>query len=202
MFPILLAIILAFLSGSLPFSYLIGKVFFDVNLKEIGSGNPGATNLFRNVSRKAGIVALGLDALKGALPVLFLPSLLFPEGAAGLSVVDGATLVGLAAILGHVFTPFLKFRGGKGVATSLGAFLALAPVPVAIIAVVCLPIMIATRYVALGSVLGAIMFPVLVFILEEPSWLMRVIVVLIGVLIVVRHSSNIRRLLKGEESKI
>lgn len=203
---LLIAIALGFLCGSLPFSFWIGRAIFGVDLRKVGSGNPGATNLMRSVNKKAGIAGLLLDALKGGLPAWLLPLWLTPAGAAvgewALSSGDVGVLVAMAAILGHVFSPFLAFRGGKGVATSLGAFLALAPVPMLITMAVCLPVMALTRYVALGSVMGALIFPALVWAMGGFGLLLRIVAVVLGLLIIWRHRSNIKRLLRGTESKV
>jgi glycerol-3-phosphate acyltransferase PlsY len=160
----------------------------------------------RSVSKKAGIAGLLLDALKGGLPTWLLPLWLAPVGGAvgewALSPGDVGVLVAMAAILGHVFSPFLAFRGGKGVATSLGAFMALAPVPMLITMAICLPVMALTRYVALGSVMGAVIFPALVWAMGGFGLLLRIVAVVLGLLIIWRHRSNIKRLLQGTEKKV
>lgn len=200
MIVLLLSIVLAFLIGSLPFSYWISKSIFKIDLLKVGSGNPGATNLYRSASKKGGLFALFLDASKGIFPVLVFPQA-FPI-TENISPPNAALLIGVSAIMGHIFSPFLGFRGGKGVATSLGVFLALAPKAVGITFLICFPILVATRWVALASVTGSIVLPVCIFIFYPTSFLLKIFSVFIGVVIVIRHRSNIKRIFTGTETKI
>lgn len=195
----------------------MGRYLYGVDLRRVGSGNPGATNLMRSVGKKPGAAALMLDAFKGGLPAWGVPRWLTPEGvwlnavhAGGqggltgpaLTMADVGVLVGLAAILGHVFSPFLGFRGGKGVATSLGVFLALAPGPMLLTMAVCIPVIAVTRIISVGSLLGAVVFPGLVWASGVGGWLLRGVSAGLGVLIIWRHRSNIRRLWMGTEKRL
>jgi acyl phosphate:glycerol-3-phosphate acyltransferase len=181
----------AYLIGSIPTGLLLGKAY-GIDVRKEGSGNIGATNLYRTVGRKVGIITLIGDCLKGMLPVVLVKfSTLPPEFAAW---------VGLAAFCGHVFSVFLKFKGGKGVATALGVFLALAPLAVAIAMALFAGLMFLWRYVSLGSISAAAAMPLAVFFLGG-SRTVTTITFIISLIIIVRHHENIGRLLSGNESK-
>ncbi len=190
---IILALLIgsAYLIGSIPTGLLFGKAY-GIDVRKEGSGNIGATNLYRTVGRKVGIFTLVGDCLKGLLPVMFVKfSALPPEFAAW---------VGLAAFCGHVFSVFLKFRGGKGVATALGVFLALAPLAVAIAIALFAGMMFVWRYVSLGSISAAAIMPLAVFFLGG-SRTVTVVTLVIAVIVIIRHQENIRRLISGNESR-
>ncbi len=188
---LLIVIGTAYLIGSIPTGLLLGKAY-GIDVRKEGSGNIGATNLYRTVGRKVGIITLIGDCLKGLFPVLLVKlSALPPEYAA---------LVGLAAFCGHVFSIFLKFKGGKGVATALGVFLALAPLAVAIAIALFAFIMFLWRYVSLGSISAAAAMPLAVYLLGGNKTVTGVTAV-IAVIVIIRHIENIKRLLAGTESK-
>jgi glycerol-3-phosphate acyltransferase PlsY len=181
----------AYLIGSIPTGLLLGKAY-GIDVRKEGSGNIGATNLYRTVGRKVGIITLICDCLKGLLPVLLVTfSALPPESAA---------LVGLAAFCGHVFSVFLTFKGGKGVATALGVFLALAPLAVAIAIVLFAVCMFIWRYVSLGSIAAAIVMPLAVYFLGG-SRSVAVVTLVIAAIVIIRHRENIKRLISGTENK-
>lgn len=189
--------LLGFLSGSVPWSYLLGRMR-GVDLRKMGSGNVGATNLFRSCGWKAGVAGLLLDALKGYLPVLV--------ALGGLPGVDHArdwtvAATGAAAVLGHVFTPWLGFRGGKGVATTLGVLLGLCPLAVLAGLVVFIVVQRLSGYVSLGSLAAAATMVPAVFVLGEYSVPVKVLVCVVAALVILRHRSNIRRLAAGEENR-
>lgn len=181
----------AYLLGSIPTGLLLGRVY-GIDVRREGSGNIGATNLYRTVGRKVGIITLIGDCLKGLLPVLavryYMPS------------VELAAWVGLAAFCGHVFSVFLKLRGGKGVATALGVFLALAPLAVVCALAVFAGLMLRWRYVSLGSIGAAAVMPLAVVLLGGGNVLVLVTVV-IAAIVIVRHRENIRRLVAGTENR-
>ena len=189
---ILLTTVLPFLFGSIPFGYVVGKLK-GVDVRQHGSGNIGATNVSRVLGKKYGALVLLLDALKGALPVLTVKLLGLPE--------EYQVLSGLFAVLGHCFSPFLKFRGGKGVATGLGAFIVISPKITLLAFFIFLAVFLLTRYVSLSSITAALSYPLLYRFLEKPSELSFILVSLTALVIVGKHHSNIRRLLKGEEKK-
>jgi glycerol-3-phosphate acyltransferase PlsY len=181
----------AYLLGSIPTGLLLGKAY-GIDVRKEGSGNIGATNLYRTVGRKVGVMTLVGDCLKGLLPVLAVKySALPPEYAAW---------VGLAAFCGHVFSVFLRFRGGKGVATALGVFLALSPLAVAAALGVFIVLMLVWRYVSLGSVAAAAVMPLAVWLLGGGRSLI-VVTTLIAVIVIIRHIENIKRLVSGTENR-
>lgn len=185
-------VVISYLVGSIPTGLLLGKAY-GIDVRKEGSGNIGATNLYRTLGRKVGVMTLIGDCLKGLVPVLAIKfSTLPPEYAAW---------VGLSAFSGHVFSMFLRFRGGKGVATALGVFLALAPMAVAIAIAVFAALMFAWRYVSLGSICAAAVMPVAVALLGGSSRTLVVVTLLIAVVVIVRHHENIRRLIAGTENR-
>jgi glycerol-3-phosphate acyltransferase PlsY len=189
----MLAILLvtAYLLGSIPTGLLLGKAY-GIDVRKEGSGNIGATNLYRTVGRKVGVITLIGDCLKGLIPVLVVTFSSMPA--------EYAAWVGLAAFCGHVFSVFLKFKGGKGVATALGVFLALAPLAVSISLAVFTTLMLIWRYVSLGSVAAAATMPLAVLLLRGDAVLVTVTLI-IAVVVIAKHHENIRRLLAGTESR-
>jgi len=190
---ILLMLVLAgaYLLGSIPTGLLLGKAY-GVDVRKEGSGNIGATNLYRTVGRKVGVMTLAGDCLKGLLPVLAVKYSSLP--------LEYAAWVGLAAFCGHVFSVFLKFRGGKGVATALGVFLALSPLALAIALGVFILVMLVWRYVSLGSISAAAVMPIAVWLLGGGR-VMGVVTMIVAVIVIIRHTENIRRLAAGTESR-
>ena len=188
---------LGFLSGSVPYSWLLGRLK-GTDIRKVGSGNAGATNLMRVCGAGYGFIGLLLDALKGALPV-------FAAANGFLNVPQGndtaVALVAICAVLGHVFTPWLGFNGGKGVATALGALLVLSPVSVATAVTVFVLVLLLTRYVSLGSICAAVFMIPAVFLFDPGKTAVQAVMSLVAILIIVRHKSNILRLIRGEESK-
>ncbi len=188
--------------GSLPWGLWLGLAFRGVDVRTVGSGNLGATNVYRSLGRGIGVATLLLDAAKGALPVLLVPrsplGAAFPGGAQWCAIA-----VGLAAIAGHVWTFLAGFRGGKGVATAAGVMMALAPVPLAGSAVLFVVVVAISRYISLGSIAGAAAFPVFLALLSprgmrQPTFALAVVV---AALLIARHRGNMGRLLRGEERR-
>ncbi len=190
--------IFAYLAGSIPTAVWYGKIFHGIDVRQHGSGNAGATNSLRTLGKKAGIIVLIVDFLKGFLAVKAI-SLFSSETDGVLSLI-----MGLAVIAGHIFPIFAQFRGGKGVATAMGVLVATFPWAALGCMVVFMMIVVATKYVSLGSILGALAFPIqLTFNLWNDNadkyaigfaWL-------IFIILAVMHRQNIQRLLKGTESK-
>lgn len=188
-----LALALSYVLGSVPTGLWLGLRLRGVDIRERGSKNIGAANTMRVLGKTLGAAALVADVAKGAIPVLVI---------ANLSQWEQAPLAcGLAAILGHTLSLFLRFRGGKGVATSLGAFAALCPLPTAIAAGVFALVVAATRMVSAGSITAALALAIAVFTIDH-SVQIRVAATLVALLIVVRHRSNIARIWRGEESRL
>lgn len=198
LWPGITYVLAGFLSGSIPWSWLLGR-FRGIDIRKEGSGNAGATNLLRVCGRGAGLTGLFLDTLKGALPVLAAK-----HGITGIATPAGEWVLALTAILaviGHVFSPWLGFKGGKGVATTLGVLLVLSPLTVASGLVAFLLVLSITRYVSLGSISAAVAVIPSVFIFEPDRFPVQIIICLVAVLVVIRHKSNIVKLLHGEENR-
>jgi acyl phosphate:glycerol-3-phosphate acyltransferase len=191
------ALALSYLSGSIPFAAIAGRLR-GVDLRKQGSGNLGATNVFRVLGWKIGLLVFLADALKGALPVLYLP----PRIVSAREPILWAIACGIAAIAGHVRPVFLKLRrGGKGVATAAGVFFALAPVPMAITFAVFVVVVLASGYVSLGSMLSAIVLPTLLLVTLGPRSPLFLVSAVIAVFVFWTHRSNIGRLRRGEEHR-
>jgi glycerol-3-phosphate acyltransferase PlsY len=195
--PYLIAAAISYLLGSIPFGYLLVRIFRGEDVRESGSGNIGATNVARK-SRALGIATLFLDASKGLAAVL-LARVLFSEPHHRLIMTTAAFF----AVCGHLFPVWLKFRGGKGVATSLGAFILLTPKSVLCMVIVFLIVAVAFRYVSLASVSAAVAFPVLAWTLHEyvDSWQL-LLIAMVSALVIWKHRQNIVRLASGTESKL
>ena len=203
------AIIGAYLLGSIPFGLLIAKAH-GKDLRSIGSGNIGATNVSRAFGRKWAYVCFALDVLKGMIPMLVIMFIAKPAEVIMLLL---WLLVGCAAILGHIFPIYLKFKGGKGVATSFGIALGLWPYYTigALFAIVTwVVVVLIWRYVSLASIVGSVIFPVVLIlaIILKPDWDLHslwpllVAATAIPLMVIIRHRENIQRLLAGTESKI
>jgi len=198
---VLVSIAIGYLSGALPFGLWLGQGFRGVDVRTLGSKNLGATNVYRVLGPPLGIATLLLDVAKGALPVWLVPKLALAQSFPGGPAVC-AVAVGLAAVAGHVWTCFARFRGGKGVATTVGVLLAIAPLAFAVFVGVFVLTVAITRYVSLGSVLGALAFAVTLLVRAggfgtPAAWLGT----LLALLVIVRHRENLRRLVRGEERR-
>jgi len=192
-----LALALSYASGSLPFAWLAGRVA-GVDLRQQGSGNLGATNVFRVLGWKIGVAVFLADALKGALPVLLLP----PRINSAMDPTLWGIACGVAAIAGHVRPVFLRFRkGGKGVATAAGVFFALAPVPMLVTFAVFVAVVLATGYVSLGSLLSAVVLPSLLLVTQGPRAPLFAVSLVIAAFVFWTHRANIGRLRRGEEHR-
>lgn len=196
----LLTAAISYLSGSIPFGYLLVRLIRGEDIRKSGSGNIGATNVSRK-SPALGLVTLVLDALKGLIPVM--AALAFGHRH-GLDAYLLASTAALFAILGHIFPVWLHFRGGKGVATGLGSWIGLAPRGVLVMVLVFLVMVALFRYISLGSIIGAAIFPVATWLLHEyhntPAILG--IMAACSLLIIGKHHPNLRRLLSGTENRI
>jgi len=192
-----------YIIGSIPFGLLIGKMN-NVDIREHGSGNIGATNVLRTLGKKWGYLCFLCDFLKGLLPVIIA---VYVAGKSGIGVEYAPSVAVICTVLGHVFTIFLKFKGGKGIATSAGAIMALAPYALLVTIIIWVIVFKSSGYVSLASILGAIAIPFLALgenylqLHEEPisSTSLGVLFVL-GTLATVKHKSNIKRLMNGTEA--
>jgi acyl phosphate:glycerol-3-phosphate acyltransferase len=193
--PWLLSIPIAYLLGSIPFGYVLVKIFLHQDIRTTGSGNIGATNVVRSGATGLGIATLLLDCGKAFLAVKIAQHLA-PGN------YDLATAAAVAAILGHVFPIWLGFRGGKGVASALGVFLALSPAAAGCTFAIFLVIFLITRYVSLASVIGSAFFPLFgLYFVPQKTPIVIAGFLFIPLLIIVKHHENIRRLLSGTESR-
>jgi glycerol-3-phosphate acyltransferase PlsY len=191
----LVSIILSYLLGAVPFGLLFSKLFSDVDVRTIGSGNIGATNVLRAAGKTAAVLTLLADALKGLLPVLVVKTVFQDDAVAALS--------GAAAVLGHVFPLYLKFKGGKGVATSYGVVLAVAPWTGLVCLVVWGLVAFVWRYSSLSALISFACYPLLTFFgASNPSKPYGLLSLFIFCMIYYRHRENIRRLLSGAEPRI
>ena len=198
----LLLMITAYLVGSIPTALLISKSFFNIDIREYGSGNMGATNTFRILGPKFGTIVMLGDMLKGVLAVALynlLPYYLTNE-------FDRTNLMiglGMAAVAGHIYPIWAQFRGGKGVATLFGMVLAIQPVVAVSCVAVFVSVLFLTRYVSLSSILAGIALPICVlWIYNEKELFYRVFAVAVAALVILTHQKNISRLLKGSESRV
>ncbi|WP_031500417.1 glycerol-3-phosphate 1-O-acyltransferase PlsY [Bryobacter aggregatus] len=185
---------LCFLLGSLPFGAWIVRLKTGKDVTAMGSGNIGATNVLRTTGKLAGILTLALDIGKGVLAVWLADH--FTEGNA-----LWMSAAAVAVMLGHGFSPFMNFKGGKAVASFAGAFAYLTPLPFWCIALLFVAVVAYSRYISLGSVLGAIFFPFAVWLILHPSWPVLLASLIAGVFVTWRHSANIERLRAGTENR-
>ena len=197
-----LLILIAYVLGSIPNALWVGKTFKNIDVREHGSKNTGSTNAARVLGAKLGIFTLILDILKGALPT-YLGIVLGANLLTRITGIDKLDIIviGMAAILGHTFSLFLKFKGGKAVATTLGVFLVLVPYAILILLVVFFVIFGLTRYVSLASIISAVVLPIAVYFTTRHIPL-TVLGIIIGLLVIIRHKENIKRLINGTESKL
>jgi glycerol-3-phosphate acyltransferase PlsY len=189
----------AYLIGSIPTGYLMTRIFSGVDIRSAGSKNVGATNVYRVAGKVPGVLTLIIDILKGALVVIVVAPLCFnhiPE----VDEIFFRTLLGLIAVCGHIWSLFLKFKGGKGVAATIGVTGALAPMPLALSLAVWLGVFIPTKYVSLGSLFFGASLPIFCLIFNEPFYV-TIFCVIICAMNTYKHKENIARLLKGVENK-
>ena len=197
-----LLILIAYVLGSIPNALWVEKTFKNIDVREHGSKNTGSTNAARVLGAKLGIFTLILDILKGALPT-YLGIVLGANLLTRITGIDKLDIIviGMAAILGHTFSLFLKFKGGKAVATTLGVFLVLVPYAILILLVVFFVIFGLTKYVSLASIVSAVALPITVYLTTRHIPL-TILGIIIGLLVIIRHKENIKRLINGTESKL
>lgn len=197
----MMLVVLAYLLGSIPTSIWVSKAIFGIDIRDYGSGNPGATNTFRVLGSTWGTFVMIADITKGMIATslyIIIPFYLQNE----LGRTNFMIVLGLAAVLGHIFPIWADFKGGKGVATILGMALAIQPIVALICIVVFLITLFITRFVSLSSMLASIVFMVLIlFIFKEKETSYRVFAIIVALMVVVTHQKNIGRLLNGKENK-
>ena len=191
MLNLILTIIIAYFIGAIPFSFYVAKKMGNIDIREHGSMNAGATNVYRVLGAKAGVTALALDVAKGFLTVFLIQNLFGYE----LSL-----LAAIIVIIGHCYSYLLGFKGGKGIATGVGTVIALAPLTALILFGIFVLIMIATSYVSLGSITCAALLPFIAYFNGVPTSFFY-FAVPVALLVILRHRANIGRLIRGEERK-
>lgn len=194
---IILFILFCYLLGSIPFAYLAGKILKGIDIREHGSKNIGATNVSRVLGKGYGISVFFLDFCKGLLPVLLAGYFFKNHG--NLLVIK--ILSGLSAVCGHMWTVFLDFKGGKGVATSSGVMIGLIPKSMVIVFIIWICIVSVFHYISLGSIVASTLLPVCVFFIEKDKMLF-IFTLIMSIIIIYKHKANIKRLLSGTENKI
>ncbi|MGM0408976.1 MAG: glycerol-3-phosphate 1-O-acyltransferase PlsY [Bacteroidota bacterium] len=197
----ILITILAYLLGSIPTSIWISRSFFNIDIRDYGSGNAGATNTFRVLGIKAGIVVFVVDILKGFLAVnlIYLTDYYIPDSGDYINI---QLLLGIAAMLGHIFPVYAGFKGGKGVATLFGVICAISLYPTLIMAGIFVLTLVLTRYVSLSSMVSGLAFPVLIIVVfKETTPSLVIFSLIMAVLMLFTHQKNIERLLNKEEKK-
>jgi glycerol-3-phosphate acyltransferase PlsY len=206
MLELVLVLILSYLVGSIPIAIIAGKLLKKIDIRDYGSGNAGATNVLRILGWKAGLIVLLLDMFKGYIAVIWIVNIIPDVQNIEIRAIF-QIMAGTAAICGHIWTIFAGFKGGKGVGTAAGVFFGLQPIPVFICLLVFIGIVSRTKYVSLGSMVSAILLPIILlveyFFLGKSIPIAHVtIAILLAILIVVMHQENIHRLVEGTENKI
>lgn len=210
---IVLAIILSYFIGAIPSSIWVGKLIRGIDIRNYGSGNAGTTNTFRILGWRIGVIVGIVDLIKGYTATFFVSRLTFQFGSSIPSIFNWDPLMiamiitGLIAVLGHIFPVYVNFKGGKGVLTAAGILLAIEPVSVLLVVVVFVAILFPSRYVSLASITAAFSYPIILFILKY--WInltidgsVIVFAIILALSIILKHQTNIRRLLEGNENRI
>jgi len=196
---------ISYLVGSIPTAYIFGRALKGIDIRKFGSGNVGATNALRLLGKGPGILVLALDILKGLLPVVLLGNLIQPRSSLNPQII--LIILGIACIIGHNWTVFLNFKGGKGIATSLGVLLGLAiKIPglgtgLGIVLLIWLAVFMISRIVSLSSLISAISLPVFMLIFKQ-SKIMILTTLVLSIFVILRHKANIIRLCHGQETRL
>lgn len=198
----LLFVSIAYLLGSIPTAVWIGRVYYNIDIREHGSKNAGATNTFRVLGKKPGILVLIIDIIKGVLAVtlpFFTTSFIWGSN----ELINIQLLCGISAVLGHVFPIFANFKGGKGVATSLGIIIGIHPLAAVICLVLFLVTFLISSYVSLGAIIAAFFFPITVnYVFNNENIYLTIFSILLAIAVILTHHKNIKRIRNGEESKM
>lgn len=200
MFTLLLVFVLSYLLGSIPFGYVSVKLFQGIDVRDYGSGNTGATNVFRVGGPKAALITAIGDIGKGILAVT-VARLLVKEPIWGIEAKTILLICGLIVIVGHNWSVFLNFEGGKGVATTAGVIFILMPYLIWVLVLAWFPVVLLTRYVSLASMAAGVTVPIVMLVRGEP-WDYLIFGFVVAIFILFRHRANIRRLLSGTENRI
>ena len=194
--------LIAYLLGSIPTAVWVGKAKYGIDIREHGSKNAGATNTFRVLGKKPGIVVLTIDIVKGFVAV-FLPVILLADKWGSEHLIHTQLIAAICAVIGHVLPLFAGFKGGKGVATSLGVVIGVHPPAAGIMIAIFLVVFISSKFVSLGAITAALTFPLLiVFIFHSTSLWLIIFSCLLSFAVLIAHRKNIKRLIAGEENKM
>ena len=199
---IILFVLLSYLTGAFPSAVWVGRTFYNIDVREYGSGNAGATNTFRVLGKVAGIPVLFLDVFKGWLAVNYI--YLTDLGSNNMDLFFQYQLVfGIAAVIGHLFPIYTGFRGGKGIATLLGLLLAIHPYAALFSCIVFVLVLLVSRYVFLSSIFSSLAFPIFIYFFPSTTSVSLIIFsIFVPTLTLITHQKNIERLLKGEEVRV
>ena len=203
-FEIIFFVLAAYLTGAFPSAVWFGKTFYNIDVREFGSGNAGATNTFRVLGKKAGIPVLIMDILKGWLSVHYI---IFLSGSV-LNQIDSSTyfeiqlVLGISSVMGHLFPIYTGFRGGKGIATMLGLLIGLQPYPAFYSVLIFLIVLLIFRYVSLASILSSIAFGIIILLQPVDNTSLDLFAIFVPILSLITHQKNIERLMRGEETKV
>ncbi|MDF7816425.1 glycerol-3-phosphate 1-O-acyltransferase PlsY [Runella sp. MFBS21] len=198
------AFVTAYLLGSIPSAIWYGEAYFGIDVRKFGSGNAGATNTFRVLGKRAGTIVLLIDVLKGWTATMLANILYFLDVIDTSQILTFKLLLGSAAVLGHLYPIFVRFKGGKGVATSLGMILAIDPPVASLCIAIFILVFLASNYVSLSSIVAAFAFPMILVlgIFGQASTLLIVFGFLLFAVVVITHQKNIIRLLNGSENRV
>ncbi len=203
---IILLVFLSYLTGSFPSAVCLGKLFCNIDVREFGSGNAGATNTFRVLGKKIGIPVLFLDVIKGWISVNYIfllqnNSILKESNPEFFFEIQLA--FGISAVIGHLFPVYTGFRGGKGIATMLGLLIAVSPLSALLSSLIFLFCLVIFRYVSLSSIIASLSFPlIIIFIIESNNSSLNLFAIFVPLLSLITHQKNIERLIRGEETKV
>lgn len=202
MLSLCLIIVLSYLAGSIPTSIIVSKVLRGIDIRDYGSGNPGATNVYRVLGCKPALFVILVDAGKGVLATIVISKIAIDHPLMGYSLTQ--IVAGVSVILGHVWTIFAGFKGGKGVGTALGAMLGIAPSAALLCLAIWLIIVFTTRIVSVGSLTAAVLFPIIIFsqkavLKSDISLPLQIFSLAVALLVIITHRSNIKRLIQGRE---
>ena len=199
--PNLLGLLVAYLVGSIPSAVWVGRTFYNIDVREYGSGNAGATNTFRVLGKKPGIAVLIMDILKGFLAVK-LAYIMGDYDSQSPEFIDFELALAVCGILGHIFPVFVGFRGGKGVATMLGILIGIHPQAAVICALSFIITLYFSGYVSLSSMISGIVFPIVIMVFYSTNSSINIFSLAVAILILVTHQRNIERIIRKEESRV
>lgn len=199
--PNLLGLLVAYLVGSIPSAVWVGRTFYNIDVREYGSGNAGATNTFRVLGKKPGIAVLIMDILKGFLAVK-LAFIMGDYDSQSPEFIDFELALAVCGILGHIFPVFVGFRGGKGVATMLGILIGIHPQAAVICALSFIITLYFSGYVSLSSMISGIVFPIVIMVFYSTNSSINIFSLAVAILILVTHQRNIERIIRKEESRV